>query len=468
MVRSVCFLLVFLFVTPMASAKTKHEELFYNDSEIDQFIEDFPVLVDFGFKKQSRNIQYSARFKPSDMNKLRRETRQVDIERYKNIAQDKLLSNFTPDEINRLVKWQQSGFGKRLNRLITFSHTADGMDQMKSYFLRQNPTKKNRLDDIRILAKHQREIEILINVAAQTQTAIQGAIDTVSHDRPRSYRTLFNLNKKQALANQDIAKKFVYADLVYTYRTLLDRDMRKYLEFAQSPLGQKYYKVRQKVITSVVTMMSQDLVKAYAGIIKSDQQEEYEDIDPQAAYQAEFERGKKLYQAKNYAGAFAIFEQVGKKGHAEAQYYLGKMHRSGQHTVLNEMVAYAWFSVAGHQGHKAAKKITNQMLSNFSMVTLSKAGRLSRQYIKDYHADAEKRRKKAERDAIERKKFEAELAANKARIEKQKALNNQSSEEKLRRKKLAKRTAKHRELLIERYPLPELMTKPPEIVTEAK
>ena len=450
-----------------AHAKISLEDQFFNSTEIEQYIEDFPVLADYGFKKQVRGAAFSKLFPANKMSKLKRLFRFPHVDQYKDLAQDKLTSMFTAEEIKQIVSWKHSGFGKRLQRLIKFSHTVDGMDQMKTFFTKQQPTKKQRLKDIKQLAKDLREVELLINISAQTQTTIQVALETVTKENPREFKDIFTILRKVALKNQKNAKKFVHAELVYTYRTLLDRDMRKYLEFSGSALGKKYYKSRQRVITWIISKMSHDLSVSITKLVVRKKAGVTTESNPQEDYQEDFLRAQALFKKGQYATAVPIFERIGKQGHIQAQYYLGRSYNEGRHVNLNEMVAYAWFNLAGGQGHKQARKIANKMFGNFSMVTISKAGRMSRQYKNNYHADAEKRRKKLEAEQNEKAQFEADLAANKAFLQKKKALNSASSEEKKKRRRLAKRSAKHRHLLLERYPLPELMGKAPTIITEA-
>jgi len=461
-------LILFTALSVEAKKTVSLEDQFFDNTDIEQFIEDFPVLVNHGLEIQRRKVSFSRHFPASQLPKLKLRIASVKVDQYKDQAHKKLTSQFTQADMQEIVKWQKSGFGKRVQRLQKFSHTVDGMDQMKSFFQRQNPVTTLRLDNVKKLAKKMREVHLLINIAAQTQTAIQVGLDTISRDKPRSFKAIFKRTRKAALQRQAEAKAFIHADLIYTFRTFLPRDLNKLLQFAESDLGHRYFTARQKVITEVIVSMNKTLAKEMRSLVVADKAAEgaATKVDPQTAFQAKFNDGKTLYKSQRYKEAFRIFQSIAQQGHIKAQYYLGKMYQNGHHVGRDEVDAYAWYSVAGNQGNSTAKNLANGILSGLSIVETSKAGKRARQYIKDHHANSAEKRRAAQKKQEEEARYAAELAENKKRLQRQRALSTVSDEEKRRRKKLQKRSAKHRQLLIERYPVPELMSVAPTILTE--
>jgi|GEM_PF-3324539 len=463
------FFSVLILLTFSAQAKkvTTLADDFFDNTDIEQFIEDFPVLVHHGFESQRQKVEFSKNFKRNKLIKLKQRITSINVNAFKDKAQKKFTSQFTEAEMKEIVAWQTSGFGKRVQRLQKFSHTSDGMDQMKSFFQRQNPVTKLRLKNIKKLAKKTREVHLLINIAVQTQTAIQVGIDTISADKPRSFKAIFKATRKVALEHQADAKAFIHADLIYTFRTFLPRDLNKFLTFAGSDLGHRYFTARQKVVTEVVVSMGRALAEDILSLVKVDEAvAKVAHINPQEVFQAQFVKAKALYKNGRYKEAFTIFKQIAEKGHIKAQYYLGKMYQNGRYVGRDEIDAYAWYAVAGNQGHSTAKNLANGILSGLSIVDTSKAGRRSRQYIKDHHANSAQRRVKEQKKQKAQVRYAAELAENKKRLAQQRLLSSATDEEKRRRKKLQKRSAKHRRLLIERYPLPPLMSKAPTILTQ--
>jgi len=76
-------------------------------------------------------------------------------------------------------------------------------------------------------------------------------------------------------------------------------------------------------------------------------------FDPSPA--ACFEKGKRLYDAKEYAEAVEFFRIAAQQGHTDAQYYLGNCYYTGKGVDKDPAEAANWYRKAAGQGHPAAQ-----------------------------------------------------------------------------------------------------------------
>jgi uncharacterized protein len=68
------------------------------------------------------------------------------------------------------------------------------------------------------------------------------------------------------------------------------------------------------------------------------------------------DEGMKLYQARNYAAAFAKFQKAAQMGNPQAQRHLGYLYESGQGAPANAQEAFRLYMKAAGEGDSAAQK----------------------------------------------------------------------------------------------------------------
>ena len=72
-------------------------------------------------------------------------------------------------------------------------------------------------------------------------------------------------------------------------------------------------------------------------------------------WSADFKKGFKTYQRKDYATALREFKPLAEQGDAEAQYNLGFMYANGEGVPKNDKMAVKWWKLAAEQGHASAQ-----------------------------------------------------------------------------------------------------------------
>ncbi len=68
-----------------------------------------------------------------------------------------------------------------------------------------------------------------------------------------------------------------------------------------------------------------------------------------------YTQGKALYDAKNYAKAFPLFQTAAQKGHKKAQYRLGLCYDKGRGVKEDDKQAFYWYGLSANQGYAKAQ-----------------------------------------------------------------------------------------------------------------
>ena len=81
-----------------------------------------------------------------------------------------------------------------------------------------------------------------------------------------------------------------------------------------------------------------------------------------------YTQGKALYDAKNYAKAFPLFQTAAQKGHKKAQYRLGLCYDKGRGVKEDDKQAFYWYGLSANQGYAKAQYQSNfDFLSNMGL-----------------------------------------------------------------------------------------------------
>lgn len=79
------------------------------------------------------------------------------------------------------------------------------------------------------------------------------------------------------------------------------------------------------------------------------------------------------YLDQDYQKAFELYEQTASLGHAKSQFNLGVQYLRGQGTKVNNVMSYAYFSVAIDNGFMMAKQARKSVIKRLSDIELKKA-----------------------------------------------------------------------------------------------
>ena len=96
-----------------------------------------------------------------------------------------------------------------------------------------------------------------------------------------------------------------------------------------------------------------------------------------------FTDGLNAFGGQKYEKAYQIWKPLAEKGNADAQYYMGVMFANGQGVKLNNIVAYAWYSVAAEE-QEMAEENRDDIEVKLSVAQLEQAKKLAKEYSRKY------------------------------------------------------------------------------------
>jgi TPR repeat protein len=96
-----------------------------------------------------------------------------------------------------------------------------------------------------------------------------------------------------------------------------------------------------------------------------------------------FTDGLNAFGGQKYEKAYKIWKPLAEKGNADAQYYMGVMFANGQGVKLNNIVAYAWYSVAAEE-QEMAEENRDDIEVKLSVAQLEQAKKLAKEYSRKY------------------------------------------------------------------------------------
>ncbi len=88
-------------------------------------------------------------------------------------------------------------------------------------------------------------------------------------------------------------------------------------------------------------------------------------LNPSVVY-ADFEEGKKAFEAEDYSAAFRYWQMSADQGEARSQLYLARLYRDGMGTIQDKIAASLYYSLASVQNLKEASEEQKILVKNFT------------------------------------------------------------------------------------------------------
>ncbi len=151
----------------------------------------------------------------------------------------------TPD-IKEVLKWLDSPLGKKITQMEEAAATLEAQTAIDQYAMRMksSPPTAARLKVIAQLDAASKATESAVELAVNTQIAVSLAINaTLPREQQMSPAEIKRQLAKDRPDLEAAAKMQTVAALFYTYRTLTESEIQKYIEFLRSPAGSKFTSV---------------------------------------------------------------------------------------------------------------------------------------------------------------------------------------------------------------------------------
>jgi hypothetical protein len=149
------------------------------------------------------------------------------------------------DEMQSVLNWLDSPFGKKCTQLFTTSLTPNTSAELQKFMTngQHAPPSLARLKLIRELASATKTLETTLEIAANTQLVVTTVIAaTLPDEQHRPFSEILDkVNKNRPLLKQKVDQQITPL-LLHMCRSLSDAELEQYLAFARSNTGAQYYR----------------------------------------------------------------------------------------------------------------------------------------------------------------------------------------------------------------------------------
>lgn len=180
--------------------------------------------------------------------------------RVKEIVLAEMAEKLTPQDTGALLRWFDSPVGEKCTQLEEIAATPESQADMRQYAarLQDSPPTAERMKLLRELDSALKETENAIEMAIQAQVAVTLALmATLPKEQQKPLEEVSRELERLKPILDSTVRSQVVMQLLYTYRSLTDAEIRQYIEFAGSPTGSRFN-------TLVITALRKALLEGAA------------------------------------------------------------------------------------------------------------------------------------------------------------------------------------------------------------
>ena len=148
--------------------------------------------------------------------------------------------NLDADKLDDMLTWFRSPLGRRITALEVATQTAQGRGELERYAAqaRQSTLPRERAVLLQRLDAAKESSDIAVEMVVLVAGSLARAADPLlpPERRLRAGQLQADLGQIRARAAQPV-REAVLVQMLYTYRSLADRDLQEYLRLAESPPG---------------------------------------------------------------------------------------------------------------------------------------------------------------------------------------------------------------------------------------
>ncbi len=208
-------------------------------------------MVQAGMAQQN---QKSEALSPEQMNELSgMADRAFDAKVLIEKVQKHLQANLSETDVQAALAWLRSPLGEKITKLEEDASTPAAYAEMQKTADKLTGN-AGRVKLARKLDNAVKATEAGVAVALNTQTAMIAAL--TSKAAPENRPTMEDIEKevnKNRGQIQSAVEQGTLLSFLYTYRSLSDAEIGKYIDFASSASGKKYHAVTAEGVTAAVT-----------------------------------------------------------------------------------------------------------------------------------------------------------------------------------------------------------------------
>ncbi|OEU63353.1 MAG: hypothetical protein BBJ57_07815 [Desulfobacterales bacterium PC51MH44] len=269
----IVFLLLFSQFAGAAERK-KHElaEKLIIKSGLAEQIKNFPKLFETGF---IQSYQQSGQSLPEEkFQKIRKVVAgSFDPQIIREFCFRQINTQLSLDDIQATLNWLDSPLGKKITRLEKAASTVEAYKEMQamSHKLQNSQKSPGRLNLFQRLDKATYATEWTVDMALNTQiatsTAMLASFPLANQPSAEEIGKKIEMNRPQI---ERMISQQVFISFIYTYRDLSDKEIAKYVLFAESDNGRRYHEVILKALNYAMIDSSKKSGAAIGRVISGD------------------------------------------------------------------------------------------------------------------------------------------------------------------------------------------------------
>ncbi len=192
-------------------------------------------------------------------------------ERLQGQVSKQIEKDLNPETMRKVLEWLRTELGKKITGLEEAASTPQGAQQAQVFAkkLQAAPPDPNRFALVRRLNLAADSTELTLSVAQSTAIAVATALDSVQPREKRlgPDRVRIQVERQRPQMRQAFDQMGIVHSL-YTYQTLSDGELERYVAFAESELGTEYHNVVTRAFEDALLDATASMGKALAEAMK--------------------------------------------------------------------------------------------------------------------------------------------------------------------------------------------------------
>ena len=202
--------------------------------------------------------------------------RSFDPELILDYCAEQIAAELSDHDIRSVLTWLNSALGQKITELEEAASTPEGYRAMKAMSAELKNTKHSnvRMGLIQQLDKAMKstewQVETVMNMQVAQAAAIMAAAPTIDQIPVEKVRA--SMEAARPAIEMTLAEEILVGEL-YTYRSLTDKELKKYIGFAESESGQRYHTVIRKALNDGMIGSSKKMGSAIGRFINGEAEE---------------------------------------------------------------------------------------------------------------------------------------------------------------------------------------------------
>ncbi|MGD8569648.1 MAG: DUF2059 domain-containing protein [Gammaproteobacteria bacterium] len=155
-----------------------------------------------------------------------------------------LAENMTDDQMKKVLDWHTTKIAKKITQLENEAATPEGQKKLLAYAqqLSTQQPEQTYIAQIQKLAIASKSIDLAVEIASNMQFSMgAGMAMATSGDKAVDLDAIAAQIEKAKPQLQQQLSQYIFITMLYTYKDLSKQELTRYIEFANSPTGSKFY-----------------------------------------------------------------------------------------------------------------------------------------------------------------------------------------------------------------------------------